>query len=58
MNIVNLIKKHWKEFFLITIIIFILNLIEIKFFNKIFSWWEALKIIIISFIVSLNLKKK
>ncbi|ERT68737.1 hypothetical protein HMPREF0202_01356 [Cetobacterium somerae ATCC BAA-474] len=58
MNIVNLIKKHWKEFFLITIIIFILNLIEVKFFNKIFSWWEALKIIIISFIVSLNLKKK
>lgn len=58
MNIVNLIKKHWKEFFLITIIIFILNLIEVKFFNKIFSWWETLKIIIISFIVSLNLKKK
>lgn len=58
MNIVNLIKKHWKEFFLITIIIFILNLIEVKFFNKIFSWLETLKIIIISFIVSLNLKKK
>ncbi|MGL5594459.1 hypothetical protein [Cetobacterium sp.] len=58
MSIVNLIKKHWKDFFLITTIIFILNLIEVKFFNKEFSWWEALKIIIISFIISLNLKKK